>query len=235
MPAWAVAGYLAGAFEILLPLVVAAIASLKLRVTWRYFGYGALIFFIFQIATRVPITQLLQVAVAPQLTSSPTALWLWLAFLALTAGLFEELGRYVGYRVLMRNDPKTWDRAVMYGLGHGGLESILLIGVGTVLAVNGLSNLAANGLQSLPDAQQTVAAQQLAAVSSQPIWVWLLGGWERVCALAIQVALSVVVLQVFLRGTLMWLGFALLAHIAVDGVTVRCRSFSLTTAPRAQW
>ena len=220
MPDWAIAGYLTGAFEILLPLVAATVVSARLRVSWRYFGYGALVFFVFQIATRVPITQLLQVAVAPRLAVSPTALWLWLAFLALTAGLFEELGRYVGYRVLLRNNPKTWDGAVMYGLGHGGLESILLIGLGTVIAVYALSSLAANGLQSAQDAQQSAAAQQLAAVTSQPIWVWLLGGWERVCALTIQVALSVIVLQVFLRGTLMWLGFALLAHVAVDGVTV---------------
>lgn len=212
MPPWAVAGYAAGAFEILLPLLAGAVATASLKVSWRYFGYGALIFFIFQIATRVPITQLLQVAAAPQLTSSPTALWAWLAFLALTAGLFEEVGRYFGYRVFMRNDPKTWEVSVMYGLGHGGLESILLIGAGTLLTIYGLS-------QADPQNSPAVA-QQLQAVSQQPTWVWALGAWERVCALAIHVGLSVLVLQVFLRGTLMWLGFAILAHAVVDGVSV---------------
>jgi uncharacterized membrane protein YhfC len=220
MPIWAIAGYLAGAFEVILPLVVAAIVWRRLHVSWRYFGYGALIFFLFQIATRVPITQLLQVAAAPQLASSPTALWAWLAFLALTAGLFEEVGRYVGYRTLLRDQPKTWDRAIMYGLGHGGLESIVLIGGGTLLTIYSLSSLAAGGLATLSPDQQAAARQQLAAVAAQPLWVWGLGAWERVCTLTIQVALSVLVLQVFVRRSMGWLGLAILLHALVDGVAV---------------
>src|SRR5689334_5926286 len=41
---------------------------------------------------------------------------------AVTAGLFEEVGRYVGYRFFMRREPKTWSKAVMFGLGHEGLD-----------------------------------------------------------------------------------------------------------------
>ena len=220
VPTWAIAGYLVGAFEVVMPLLVAAFVWRRLHTSWRYFGYGALIFFLFQIATRVPITQLLQIAAAPQLAASPTTVWAWLAFLALTAGLFEELGRYIGYRTLLRRDPKTWDRAIMYGLGHGGLESMLLIGGGTILTIYSLSSLAANGLESLPPEQRAAATQGLEAVSAQPTWVWLLGAWERVCALAIQTSLSVLVLQVFVRGGLGWLGLAILAHTLVDGVAV---------------
>jgi hypothetical protein len=32
---------------------------------------------------------------------------------ALTAGLFEEVGRYLGYGIFMRNEEKTWNKAVM--------------------------------------------------------------------------------------------------------------------------
>jgi uncharacterized membrane protein YhfC len=169
VPAWAVAGYLAGAFEILLLLVAAALTAAGLGVSWRYFGYGALVFFVFQIATRVPIIQLLHVTAAPQIASSPLAHWGWLTFLAVTAALFEELGRYAGYRVLWRHDPKTWDRAVMYGLGHGGLESIVLVGAGTILTVYRLSGLANGGLAALPEPQQAAASGQLAAVVAQPV------------------------------------------------------------------
>ena len=52
----------------------------------------------------------------------------FLAFSALTAGLFEETGRWLGYRFLIKKE-RSWRVGVMYGLGHGGIESILLIGI----------------------------------------------------------------------------------------------------------
>src|SRR5436853_1735998 len=113
---------------IVLPLVLAALAHRRLGVSWRYFGYGALIFFLFQMITRVPIVAVAQAALAAQLRASQTLQLGFGTILALTAGLFEEVGRYVGYRWLMRREEKTWSKAVMYGLGHGGLESMLLVG-----------------------------------------------------------------------------------------------------------
>jgi hypothetical protein len=44
----------------------------------------------------------------------------------------------------------------------------------------------------------------------------LLGAWERLWTIPLHVALSVLVLQVFLRGSLRWLGLAILAHTLVD-------------------
>jgi len=47
---------------VLYPVVLAVIARRKLGVGWRYFWYGAAIFFAFQLLTRVPAVQLIQVA-----------------------------------------------------------------------------------------------------------------------------------------------------------------------------
>src|SRR4029453_2761562 len=88
-------------FEIALPLLLGLVARRRLGVGWRYFGYGALIFFLFQLISRVPLVQVAQIALAPQLRASFTLQLIWVAILALTAGLFEEIGRYVGYRWLM--------------------------------------------------------------------------------------------------------------------------------------
>ena len=113
-------GFLLGAivsliFVVAYPVVLALIAHQRLRVGWRYLAYGALVFFVFQLITRVPAVQLIQAALADQLKASPTLTWAWLVFLALTAGVFEEMGRYFGYRVFMRREEKTWSKAVMYG------------------------------------------------------------------------------------------------------------------------
>jgi uncharacterized membrane protein YhfC len=58
--------------------------------------------------------------------------------------------------------------------------------------------------------------QGLAAIAAQPGWAPLLGAWERLWTLPLHVALSLMVLQVFRRGSLRWLWLAILAHALVD-------------------
>jgi uncharacterized membrane protein YhfC len=204
--------------EIALPLLLGLIARRRLGVGWRYFGYGALIFFLFQLITRVPIVQVVQTALAPQLRASFTLQMVWVTILALTAALFEEVGRYIGYRWLMGREEKTWSKAVMYGLGHGGLESMLLVAGLTLIGLINLL-LLPSIVGSLPADQRTLVEQQLAAVRGQPDWLPLVGAWERVWSIAFHVAMSVVVLQVFRRG-MIWLGLAILAHALLDFMAV---------------
>lgn len=205
-------------FEILFPLVVAYLVGRRLGVGWRYFGYGALIFFLFQIISRVPLMQVGQALLAPQLRASAGLRFAWITLAAFTAGLFEEVGRYVGYRWLMRREEKTWPKAVMYGLGHGGIESMLLIAGLTAVTLIQLLALSRTDLSTLPISaeQRAEIAQQLAAISAQPAWLGLLGAWERAWSIALHVALSVVVLQVFRRGDLRWLWLAIGLHALVD-------------------
>ncbi len=219
-PVWVAAGIIAIAFVILYPLVLAVIAHRRLKVSWKYFAYGALIFFVFQLITRVPAVTVIQAAIMPQLEASPALLYTRLAILVLTAGLFEEVGRYVAFRWLMRREEKTWNKAVMYGLGHGGLESIVLVGGLAILTLVNILVLSSIGLSLIPVAQRAQVAQQLAAISAQPAWFPLLAAWERLWTIPVQVALSVLVLQVFRRNNIGWLWLAILAHAIVDGVSV---------------
>jgi uncharacterized membrane protein YhfC len=61
---------LAVLFQIFYPIGLAIVARRRLKVGWRYFGYGALIFLLFQLVTRIPLVQVVQGAIAPQLASS---------------------------------------------------------------------------------------------------------------------------------------------------------------------
>jgi uncharacterized membrane protein YhfC len=207
-------------FVIVYPIVLAIVAHHELRLSWRYVGYGAIVFFVFQLVTRVPAVQLIQAAIGPQLKASPPLMWTWLVVLALSAGVFEEVGRYVGYRLFMRGEDKTWSKAVMFGIGHGGLESALLVGGMMVLALISLWTAANGGLNQLPDDQRAAATQQLQTLNAQPGWAALFGAWERLWTVPIQIAFSVIVLQVFRRGKLVWLLWAVLGHACVDLVAV---------------
>ena len=117
----------------------------------------------------------------------------------------------------MGKEEKTWPKGVMYGIGHGGLESVVLVG----LLSSGISLLNILIIQSLditklPAAQQTTLHDQFAALAAQPGWFPLLGGYERLCAIAFHIAMSIVVLQAFRRGRIRWLWYAVGLHFLFD-------------------
>jgi uncharacterized membrane protein YhfC len=214
--AWWAISITAIAAYILLPIALILVARARLKVGWRYALYGALIFFIFQIITRVPAIQVAQYFFAPALKSSHLALYLFLFVASLTAGLFEEVGRYFGYRWFMGREEKTRAKAIMYGLGHGGLESMVLIGGLATLTLLNIWLITSTKGAIVPSAQRGLAANEIASIIAQPLWLPLLGVWERLCTLAIHVALAIVVLQVFRRGSFNWLWLAIGLHTLVD-------------------
>ncbi len=270
MDAKLIAAYLfAILFEVIFPIGLALYVRRRLAVSWRYFWYGALIFFLFQMVTRVPAIQLAQPLLAGPLSRYPQLFWAWIFALALTAGLFEEVGRYLGYRYLIfRSKPsavsshlsafdhpqpvnmpfgphpdplpvgegvnpepspalgaqhsalESWKKGVMYGVGHGGLESMLLVGgMALISFVNALA-LTRLDPSSLPPDQASQVLQLQAFYRALPWWMPLLGAFERFCTMGIQVAFSILVLQCFLRGSHLWLYLAIGAHFLVDFVTV---------------
>lgn len=199
-------------FVIVFPLVLIVVVGRRLGGGWRFAGYGALIFLVFQLLTRVPAVQVLQVLLAPQLAGSVPLQVIWTVGLAFSAGVFEEVGRYVGYRWLFKPEQRTWDNAVMYGLGHGGFEAVVLVGLLLILSLVGLLTIQFSGLEALPEAQRAQVAAQFAAIAEQPVWLQLAGAWERIWAITFHTAMAVVGLQVFRRGSLRWLGLAVLLH-----------------------
>ena len=202
-------------FLLVLPIAATIGAHRWLQVGWRYAFYGAAVFLVFQLLTRVPLIQIFGPRVQVYLQHSPLAQWSWLVVLALTAGLFEEIGRYFGYRVFFRSEEKTWPKAVMFGIGHGGIEA-LFIAASAVVSTVQLWSLSHGGLDRLPPEQRQQTLAQFARLAGQPAWIQLAGSWERVWAMLVQVALAVVVLQVFARGSLVWLWLAVAAHALVD-------------------
>ncbi len=213
---WLIALAITGIFAILYPFVLAFIARMRLGVPWRYFWYGTLVFLVFQLLTRVPAVLALGAVLAPQLKASATFRLIWYIILALTAGLFEEVGRYVGYLVFMRREEKTWSKAIMYGIGHGGIESIVIVGVVSLISLVNIIIASNTNVNALTPSQHATLIQQVASFNAQPVWFPLLGAWERLWTIPVHVALSVIVLQVFRRNNIAWLWLAILAHAIVD-------------------
>ena len=194
------------------PLAMAFVFRRRTGASLKYFAIGAVVFFVSQIVLRLPWQIPLAKFVQANTTADSALTYAFIAFSALTAGLFEETGRWCGYRFLIKEE-RSWRVAVMYGLGHGGIESILLIGIN--MAVLWVLYVAlARGIQlPLPKDKLDAIARVVSGLTPGQT---LAGGIERLFALCLQVGFSVVVLQVFVRSQLRWLAYAMAMHFVVD-------------------
>ncbi len=191
------------------------------------FLYGAAIFLVFQLLTRVPAVQLLSQAIGqrllagPRIGDVPVLQILYLLFLALTAGLFESVGRWVGYRFLFRNRlTYNWKNGVAYGIGHGGFESVMLVGVNQLISLVLVVIVVAVGVEGLSSVLPPELAAELGNVPAQlagtPWYALLAGAYERVVTIVFHTGLSLVVLLCFTRGQSRWLWVAVAIHAFVD-------------------
>lgn len=137
--------------------------------------------------------------------------------LGLSAGLFEEIVRYVVYR-FWRRDARSWREASFFGLGHGGIESIF---TGTLVAL-GLVNVIIITLMEDPAAMGIPAEvlQEVAAFWEIPFYLPLLAVAERVMAMILHISLSTLVVLCFRWQTLWPLPVAILWHAIADAVAV---------------
>jgi uncharacterized membrane protein YhfC len=207
--------------DVLIPIALVLFLRRRWRAPWSVFGIGALAFILSQLLTRLPLVALLQWALHGKM-EFPGGAAIWVGFLAITAGLFEETARYICFAKPLRNQ-HNWRTAVALGAGHGGIESALLIGglaaIGLVNAVvlsqldpSTLPNLTPEALEQVTKAKETVANLRW--------WEPLLGAWERVGAIAFHIALSVIVLQRFLRGSIAWYWLAVALHAGANAAVV---------------
>jgi uncharacterized membrane protein YhfC len=170
------------------------------------FFYGALIFIIFQLVLRLPW----QIPLGVWARNHEALRVPFLVFSAFTAGVFEEVGRWVGYRTLLRRDRRI-RTGVMYGLGHGGAEAILLVGL-NLMGLLVIWILASVGQIDNPLLLDTIRAQ----TATLRFGTTQLAVVERASAMATQVGLSLIVLQVFVRGQWRWLAMAIAMHMGID-------------------
>lgn len=188
---------------------------------WGVFFAGGVAFIASQVA-HIPFNSLVLNPLLSQFGWDPVSdivarYWVAIIF-GLSAGVFEETARYLVYRFWMK-DVRTWREGVFFGLGHGGVEAIIL----GVLA--GLALFAALSYQSAdfeglaPDQLQAINLQ-FEAYWASPWYEVVLGLVERVFALMMHVSLALLVLQVFTRRSAWWLLVAVVWHALVDAVAV---------------
>jgi uncharacterized membrane protein YhfC len=207
---------------ITMPLALGVILARRLGVEWRLFGIGAATFVGSQVV-HLPFNVWALRPAVEWLGLGGAHMGLSLALVALlfglSAGLSEEVARYVVYRAWLK-DARAWRQALMFGAGHGGIEAILLGGLALYALIQALVYRHADLSALLPPAQLAAAQAQLEAFWAAPWYEALLGAVERAFALFFHLSASVLVLQAFTRRNLVWLGLAIGWHTLVNSMAV---------------
>lgn len=152
--------------------------------------------------------------------------WYYALYGGLMAGLFEETGRFLAMKFVLKKEPGTAKTGLGYGIGHGGTEMILLFGL-TMISNLVLSIMINSGqsdviLSSTPAEAQEQLQGQFAQLETLGPGLLLIGLWERISALILQLGLSLMVWTAVRRGgKWLWLYPAAISlHFLVDAVAV---------------
>ncbi len=178
----------------------------KEKISIKAVFIGALMFFLFQGLIRVPIITVISYMPWYQSLVSDNMI-LVVLIMAFTAGLFETVARYIGLRFLLRKELNR-KNGLAYGIGHGGIEAILLIGL----------SYAANILYSFLINAGAVDSSFLPQLINTPSSLFLAAGIERIFAIFFHIAAALLVTYGIMKGKKTFILFSLILHFLLDGV-----------------
>ena len=207
-----------------LPVFLACWMVKKYKVRWSTILIGAATFIIFALVLESTVHNI--VLKGPHGDAILNNKLYFALYGGLMAGLFEEIGRFVAMKCFMKKEPDRIMPGVAYGVGHGGAEMLLLFGIGTIssLAMAIMINSGQTDalLAKAPANALEQAQAQLDAVAAATASDYVMGIWERITAIILQLSLSVIVWTAVRRGRkwLWLLPAAILIHAIVDGVVV---------------
>src|SRR5690625_1133151 len=116
---------------------------------------------------------------------------LFAVVIGLSAGVFEEMARFIIMRFFMKQ--RDWKSGFLFGAGHGGIEAILFVGINSVVSL---------------------FSPAVIAYSTD----FFIGGIERFFALLLHIGLSIIVLQGVVQKKFRYVIFAILIHGFVDSL-----------------
>jgi uncharacterized membrane protein YhfC len=214
-----------GVLMVAIPLTLAIILSQRWKLGWRIILVGAATFILSQVG-HIPFNALMTWLLGKTALvnlSVQGALFFNAIFLGLSAGFFEELSRYGMFRWWLK-DAHTWRKGILAGIGHGGVEAIILGG----LALFSMIQLLAARTMDLSTVYSgeplQIALEQVRTYWSATWYDSMLGSVERLFTIVVQISLAVIVVQSFIRKQNRWLWLAIGYHALIDAVAVYATS-----------
>ena len=210
--------------------VLAITIPVVLIVAWKMYTKRSLVPFWVGIMVFIAFSRMLEMIPHSLflLSSNPVSkaingnVVLYVIYAATVAALFEETGRYLAFRFVLTKHPNK-ETAVTYGIGHGGIECVLVLGV-TYIQYYAYGQLINSGsmdkmLSAYKDSSQSVDAlnQLITNIKGVTKMTCFMADLERISAMMVQIALSILVFQaVYVAGKkyMYWVAVAL--HFLTD-------------------
>lgn len=212
--------------SLILPIIAATVWKIKnkdkkILSAWLI---GAAGFFVMQILIRMPILNF--IAASDKYTLFMTNHYaLFCIALAFTAALFEVVGRYAAAKLMRKN--LTFERAAAAGLGHGGIEAIIIVGLTYINNLIYAVMINTGNFDSIVEQSAAAGVDTSVLLTVKEVLVdtntlyFFLAGYERLLTMSGHLALSLIVCYFVSRKKDM-LGIAICtaAHFILDFVSI---------------
>jgi uncharacterized membrane protein YhfC len=208
---------------ILLPTAVVTVWKIKTKEPISTILVGAAIFAVFALGLEsIPKAFLFQLD-NPVSAFVLSHTWLYAVLGALLAGVFEETGRFLAFKFLLRKrtERKT---AISYGIGHGGFEVIFILVFFGIQYLTYLSLINSGQFSAVVDQVRATSPNQVAAMEALPATLAAttissigITVMERVSAMLGHVAFSILVFDAARTPNKGWMfPLAIFLHAFLD-------------------
>ena len=214
-----------GGIVFILALVIGLMLFYKIKYHTKIttFLIGAATFILFALV----LEQIMHVIVLFKLPAGEKIqnnIWLYALYGGLAAGIFEETGRLIAMRFLLKKEHDKPHTALMYGAGHGGCEAIL-IGILSLISNLVYAFLINAGqeqmlLTQVPAEQQETLRTAFTQLKEYSPAVFAAVPAERISAVTLHIALSVLVWTAVVRKKPPMFLLAIFLHFFVDAASV---------------
>ena len=201
-----------------IPVFAAYYMKRQQGATLRSFLVGMMSFIFFALIAE-QMLHVVVLSVFQDYMTDPEHLLVYAIYGGLAAAVFEETGRFIAMKYLMRNRLYKKE-ALMYGLGHGGVEAILIGGIGSFSNLATAISINSGALDASIAANDQTIITAVEQMTTLPSWQFLLVAVERMSAMTLHICLSYLVYQAVKHGRNKCFLAALLIHFLVDAVTV---------------
>lgn len=203
---------------IALPIAAGFWLNKKFRIPWRVISYGALGYFIAQALITLAFSGFNTLVQNETIVLSDTRFNTTQILLSVFLGaLLGVLVRWLGMKYL-NEDLDNLEAAYGIGVGYGGAESIMLVGLPLLTTfITMLGNINIDPQTSNLD---PAVIQQIEELWQVPATIPLVGSLERIASFVMHITVTILILQVFKRENKLWLLAAFGLELAVNGIIV---------------
>lgn len=206
----AIAIYIIFSIAILVGAIV--FIRLKLKTKLKPFLVGGLTWLAFSVMLEGSLNAIILTAV-PSIRAN---IFIFAIFGGLMAGIFEELGRYLAFKVFLKRDIENDKNALAYAAGHGGFEAVYIL-LTTVLSIIVMAAMINGGAGEQLGDQLPSATESIKSLTAP---MALLAVAERISAIIAHFALTVFVWFSFKEGKPALLFVAIGVHAAFDAASL---------------